>query len=187
MSKNTKNTKNVKKTGDDSERPFRDPERPFRLVVPDFNEDETHNISSSRKFNTNTSKIPQVSSSSPLPEISQTSSSPSLSKASSSSPSFPKISRTSSSPSLSKASSSSLSFPKISHVSSSTTSSSNMPSLANLQIKIPNIRLPKSVTDLPKKIPQPLENENERSKFRVTILNCLLTNVLRYVYENQFI
>ena len=143
MSKNTKNTKNVKKTGDDSERPFRDPERPFRLVVPDFNEDETHNISSSRKFNTNTSKIPQVSSSSPLPEISQTSSSPSLSKASSSSPSFPKIS----------------------HVSSSTTSSSNMPSLANLQIKIPNIRLPKSVTDLPKKIPQPLENENERSKF----------------------
>ena len=50
--------------------------------------------------------------------------------------------------------------------SSSTPSSSTTPSaLANIQIKIPNIRLLKSCIDLPKKIPQPLENEDERGKF----------------------
>jgi hypothetical protein len=50
--------------------------------------------------------------------------------------------------------------------SSSTPSSSTTPSaLANIQMKIPNIRLLKSCIDLPKKIPQPLENEDERGKF----------------------
>jgi hypothetical protein len=62
------------------------------------------------------------------------------------------------------------------------TSSSKIPQISQ---SIPKIHLLKSVADLPKLSQQPLD-ETERGKL-ILILNCLLTNVLRYTFENRFI
>ena len=168
MSKNTKNTN--KKVGDNSnpsalQRNLSD--GPFHLVIPDFNDEDEQVATSTGSSSNIIRKYPSRASSS-TSKISRATSS-----------STPKISAASSS--------SSTPASKIPQASFNSSSSITASALANVQIKIPNIRLPKSCVDLPKIIPQPLENEAKRGKFQVTILNYLLTNVLRYTYEKRFI